>query len=83
MATEQMVLMLQPERARLSNQCSIILGRLMQGRATNRELSEIALNYRARVSELRQRRHDVRVVEHNRVTGLAIYALFVNGVEGE
>lgn len=81
MATEQMVLMLQPERARLSNQCSMILGRLMQGRATNRELSGIALNYRARISELRQLGHDIRVVLHNRATGFAQYALFVGGLE--
>lgn len=81
MATEQMVLMLQPERARLSNQCSMILGRLMQGRATNRELSGISLKYTSRNSDLRQRGHDIRIVHRNRTTGLVWYALFVDGRE--
>jgi len=33
------------------------------------------------LSELRQKGHDVRVVERDYATGLASYALFVNGAE--
>lgn len=80
-ATQQMVLNLRAERRRLSDQCSLILGRLQHGRASNKELSGMALNYRARISELRQRHHDIRVVFHNRTTGFALYALFVGGLE--
>lgn len=80
MAT-QMALDLRAERARLSNQCAIILGRLMRGRVTNKELSGIALKYSGRTSELRMRGHDIRIVHRNRATGLVVYALFVDGRE--
>jgi hypothetical protein len=79
MATQQLQLELRAERARLSDQCSLILGRLMQGPATNRELSGIALKYTSRTSELRKRGHDVRCTAKNRVTGLSWYALYVDG----
>jgi len=79
MATEQMVLALSAERARLSDQCSLILGRLMQGPATNRELSGIALKYTSRTSELRKRGHDVRCTAKNWATGLSWYCLYVDG----
>ena len=81
MATQQMVLRLKPERARLSNQCEVILGRLQSGRASNGQLSLIALKYTSRISELRQRGHDIRIVHRNRATGLVVYALFVDGRE--
>lgn len=38
---------------RLARQNTAILNRLREGPATNRQLAEIALNYRARISELR------------------------------
>ena len=41
------------DRPRLNRQCLKILARLREGPATNRELAEIALNYRARTSDLR------------------------------
>lgn len=81
MATQQLHLDLQAERARLSAQCSRILGRLQYGRVTNRELSEIALKYTNRVSEIRRAGHDVRLVSRDYATGLTYYALFVDGVE--
>ena len=80
MAT-QMALDLRAERRRLSDQCSLILGRLQHGRASNKELSGIALKYTSRCSDLRKAGHDVRVVERNRATGLTWYALFVDGYE--
>jgi hypothetical protein len=80
MAT-QMALDLRAERRRLSDQCSLILGRLMRGRVTNKELSGIALKYTSRTSELKKRGHDIRIVHRNRATGLVVYALFVDGRE--
>lgn len=69
------------EKARLSRQCDAILNHLRAGRITNDELSKISRKYTSRVSEIRQAGNDVRVVEHNRKTGLAVYALFVDGLE--
>lgn len=69
------------ERPRLAHQCGAILERVARGRVTNSELARMALNYRARISELRQAGHDVRVVERNRKTGLVWYGLFAAGRE--
>lgn len=80
MAT-QMAIEFKAERRRLSDQCSLILGRLQKGRVSNKELSERSLKYTSRISELRGRRHDIRVVHRNRATGLVVYALFVDGRE--
>ena len=43
-----------------SPQNMIILGRLQCGPATNRELAGLALNYRARISDLRVLGFDIR-----------------------
>jgi len=80
MAT-QLSLEIKAEKTRLSAQCGLILGMLQNGRVTNAELSKHALKYSGRLSELRQKGHDVRVVERDYATGLASYALFVNGAE--
>jgi hypothetical protein len=63
------------ERRRLSRQNAAILARLQAGPATRRELTDIALNVTARVSELRDAGFDVRVVERNTVTGRTVYRL--------
>ena len=63
------------ERQRLSTQCRAILARLQAGPATNRHLSDIGLNYRARVSELRQHGYNVQVIERDTKTGRSVYAL--------
>ena len=62
------------DRARLSAQCQRILARLQQGSATRRELTQIALNATARLSELRMAGYDVQVVERH-PSGLTVYAL--------
>ncbi len=66
---------------RLSRQCAAILERLRRGRTTNASLCGLALNYRARVSDLRKHGYDVRCVQQDQVTGLAWYALFQGGRE--
>ena len=63
------------EGKRLSRQCQAILERLQAGRASNSELAGIALNYRARISDLRAVGHKVACVDRNRETGLAWYEL--------
>jgi hypothetical protein len=68
-------------RSRLSRQCLAILGRLRQGRATNQELALIAIKYTSRVSDARKAGYDIRCVGLDHQTGVAWYALFVNGVE--
>ena len=67
--------LMEVEAPRLNRQCMEILARLQQGRASNRELSQIALNYRARVSELRQHGITVKCVERDRQTGLSFYEI--------
>ena len=61
------------ERQRLSNQNARILARLQQGPATNRELSEMALKYTGRLSELRQA--GFAVTAEKRANGLTVYRL--------
>ena len=42
------------KRKAMSKQCRAVLERLQRGPATSRELCYIAINYRARISELRE-----------------------------
>lgn len=81
MSATQLSLQIRQERERLSGQCSLILGMLMTGRKTNRDLSHHSLKYTGRISELRDKGHDIRLVARNRETGLCWYALFVDGGE--
>lgn len=62
------------EAGRLSSQCETILKRLQQGPATNRELSEIALKYTSRISDLRKAGYNVVLVSRD-ASGLATYEL--------
>ena len=66
------------EQARLSAQSARILARLEQGPATRRELTDIALNVTARISDLRAAGYVVRVIERNR-SGRTVYALEAQG----
>jgi hypothetical protein len=63
------------ERRRLSKQNAEILARLQRGSASNSELAEMALNYRARISELRQAGFNVECFDRNRETGYARYRI--------
>lgn len=65
----------QVEKFRLSRQCQAILTRLQAGRASNRELSQLALKYTGRISELREAGWNVQMVEEDRASGLNWYAL--------
>ena len=67
------------EAPRLSRQCREILDRLRKGKASNKELATIALNYRARVSDIRAVGYEIVCVSHDRKSGLAVYEL----MEGE
>jgi hypothetical protein len=67
--------LMEVEAPRLNRQCLEILARLKQGRASNRELSQIACKYTGRVSELRQAGHKVKVVSRDRENGLTFYEL--------
>lgn len=60
---------------RLNAQCQAILERLRKGRASNQELSSMALNYTARISELRNAGYLIPCVDRNRETGLSWYEL--------
>jgi len=62
------------EIPRLRGQNAAILERLQQGPATNRELCNFALNYRARISDLRKAGYTV-VVDEDKATGLNVYTL--------
>lgn len=62
-------------KPRLSRQCLAVLLRLQQGPASNRELSEIALKYTGRLSELRAAGYAVEIVEQDHATGRFVYAL--------
>lgn len=63
------------ETPRLSNQCRLILDRLREGNATNRELSQISLKYTGRVSDLRAAGYVIEVIARSHETGLNVYAL--------
>lgn len=67
---------LQPKEAeRLSRQCRAILDRLRTGPAANSELAKLALKYTSRISDLRAAGYDVRLVSHDRESGLCVYEL--------
>jgi hypothetical protein len=68
------------ERKRLNAQCLKILDLLeSQEQVTNTELQAIAINYTARISELRGvGGYDVRIVQRNRQTGVNVYQLFTS-----
>jgi len=59
------------------SQADQILERLREGHATNAELAEISLKYTSRISDLRARGIDVRVIRQDRSTGLTVYGLKV------
>lgn len=63
------------ESPRLTGQNLKILQRLRQGQASNKELSQIALKYTSRISDLRKFGFDVVVVNRDYETGLTFYAL--------
>jgi len=65
----------QREAKRLSAQSRRILERLQHSPATNSELAAMALNYRARISELRQAGYPVEVFDRDFSTGVAKYRL--------
>ena len=60
---------------RLRGQSLAILERLQLGPATNRELSDIALKYTSRITDLRIAGYNVKCVEHDKLTGKAVYKL--------
>jgi hypothetical protein len=62
------------EVRRLAGQISRILARLKEGPATARELSDISLNYRARLSDLRKHGYVIRCDE-DFSTGKSLYTL--------
>ena len=61
------------DKPRLSRQCAAILARLQQGPATNAELGKYALNYTARISQLREDGHVIDCEKFG--GGRAIYTL--------
>jgi hypothetical protein len=63
------------DRPRLSRQNAVILARLQQGPVSNRELSGLSLNYKARISELRQAGYPVACFNRNHATGHSMYRL--------
>lgn len=63
------------EKPRLSHQCQLILERLKTGPATNMELSEIALKYTSRISDLRKSGFKVSVKDRDHETGCVTYEL--------
>ena len=62
-------------RPRLSKQCQKVLERLQQGRASNRDLSAIAMQYNARIYELRHAGYVVECVDEDKKTGMAFFEL--------
>ena len=63
------------DQPRLTRQCRLILERLRQGPASNRELSRLALKYTGRLSDLRRAGYVVTIVRQDHVTGEVIYEL--------
>jgi len=63
------------EKPRLINQSLLILERLRRGPATARELVGIALNYRARISDLRAAGHNIPEPTEDHATGYSLYTL--------
>ena len=60
---------------RLNTQRQRILERLQYGPVTNLELNHLAFRYSARIHELRQAWHPIRLTHQDRVTGVSTYAL--------
>lgn len=63
------------ERPRFNKQCREILSRLQAGPATNNELNAMAINYRARISDLRKCGYTIRNFDRCRKTGVSWYEL--------
>ena len=63
------------ESRRLGRQSRSILERLRRGPASNAELATIALNYRARISDLRAVGCTIEVSDRDPRTGRALYTL--------
>jgi len=59
---------------RRGKQMQAILDRLLAGEATNVELCELAINYRARISDLRASGYRIECTRQ-RVNGLSTYVL--------
>ena len=64
-----------PATRRLSRQCAAIHERLQKGPATNSELSQIALSYTRRLSDLREHGIAVECYQRDDTTGLNWYRL--------
>ena len=63
------------EIRRLSAQNAAILARLQRCPASNRELVEIAINFRARISDLRAAGYNIPAPVEDRASGVAWYRL--------
>ena len=63
------------QEPRLSAQSVAILERLKIGPATNKELAGIALNYRARISDLRAAGYVIELADYKDETGAGLYEL--------
>ena len=63
------------EAPRLSRQCGLILERLRLGAATNVELSQLALKYTGRISDLRAAGYKISVIQRDHESGLNTYRL--------
>jgi len=64
------------EIQRLSAQDARVLARLEQGPCRNFDLAQIALNFTARISDLRKAGFDIRIIERDRSSGRVVYQLF-------
>jgi hypothetical protein len=64
-----------PATHRLSRQCAAIYARLQRGPATNSELSQLALSYTRRLSDLRAHGIGVECFQRDDTTGLNWYRL--------
>ena len=60
---------------RLSRQCAAILARLQEGPVTNRALSQLALSYTRRLSDLREAGYAVECYLKDDATGVNWYRL--------
>lgn len=63
------------KQIRLSKQSAAVLERLRLGPATNRQLMEIALNYTARISDIRAEGIKIPKPTEDLETGLSMYHL--------
>ena len=59
---------------RRNRQMAGILARLREGSATNRQLNDLAINYRARISDLRAAGFEIRCTRQ-RLDGVSVYEL--------